>query len=486
LEVDSQDENLEQAPIVYAYMGDSRTGQIDDELNAKLEEAFHKQTSLVIVHDVAKIASEYDPIDLAYAVTRLPPYARVVLYENLPDLNAKIIFMINAGSSTRSAIFRQIDDQEIKRLIEGMPPDEAVWILDDMSDRRLKRVLDLLDPKRAKGIRELQKHDRHSAGRLMSNEFFAFELNTTIGEAAAQIRNNPGIDLTRTVFVLNSEGELIGSVPARNLIVNPDYLPIRQVMGPVLHKVTPDAHRDEVVDLVERYKIPALPVVNEHDRLLGVITYEDVVEALEDIASETIASFAGTAEDLSEHEPIIKRFFWRAPWLLVTLCGGLITSTAMAHFTDRLWFVFVPLFVPLITGMSGNVGIQCSTLLVRAMSTGELSPGTRGDAIFKELMIGSLIGVVFGALCGFVIFLLTLIGVHPFAETSQVALVAMVSCGVLGACLTATTLGSFSPFFFARFGVDPAVASGPIVTAFNDVLSTLMFFLVAKVVHAIV
>lgn len=476
---------MEPAPIVYAYMGDSKTGQIDDELNAKLEEAFHKQTSLVIVHDVAKIASEYDPIDLAYAVTRLPAYARVVLYENLPDLNAKIIFMINTGSSTRSAIFRQIDDQEIKRLIEGMPPDEAVWILDDMSDRRLKRVLDLLDPKHAQRIRELQKHDRHSAGRLMSNEFFAFDLNTTVGQASEQIRNNPGIDLTRTVFVLNSEGELIGQVPARNLIVNPDYLPIRQVMGPILHKVTPDAHRDEVVDVVERYKIPALPVVNEEDRLMGVITYEDVVEALEDIAGETIASFAGTAEDLREHEPIIKRFFWRAPWLLVTLCGGLITSTAMGHFADRIWFFFVPLFVPLITGMSGNVGIQCSTLLVRAMSTGELSPGTRGDAIVKELMIGSLTGVIFGALCGVVIFLLTLLGVHPFSDANQLALVAMVSCGVLGACMTATTLGSFSPFFFARFGVDPAVASGPIVTAFNDVLSTLMFFLVAKGVHAI-
>lgn len=485
LEEDSQ-ENLEPAPIVYAYRGESRTGQIDDELNAKLEEAFHKQTSLVIVHDVAKIASEYDPIDLAYAVTRLPPYARVVLYENLPDFPAKIIFMINTGSNTRSAIFRQVDDKEIKRLVEGMPPDDAVWILDDMSDRRLKRVLDLLDPKRAQRIRELQKHDRHSAGRLMSNEFFAFELNTTIGEVSNQIRNNPGIDLTRIIFVLNSEGALIGSVPSRNLIVNPDYLPIRQVMGPILHKVTPDAYRDEVVDLVERYKIPALPVVNEMDRLVGVINYEDVVEALEDIAGETIASFAGTAEDLREHEPIIKRFFWRAPWLLVTLCGGLVTSTAMGHFADRTWFVFVPLFVPLITGMSGNVGIQCSTLLVRAMSTGELSPGTRGDAIFKEIMIGSLTGVVFGALCGVVVLVLTLLGIHPFADTSQVALVAMVSCGVLGACLTATTLGSFSPFFFARFGVDPAVASGPIVTACNDVLSTLMFFLVAKVVHAIV
>ncbi|KAF3363090.1 Uncharacterized protein PHSC3_000275 [Chlamydiales bacterium STE3] len=464
---------------------DSHTGQIDDELNAQLLDAFHQETSQVLLHDVAKIASHYDPIDLAYAVSRLPPPSRIVVYENLPDLNAKIIFMINTGSNTRSAIFRQLDDQEIKRLIERMPPGEAVWILDDMSDRRLKRILELLDPKKSLRIRELQKHDRHSAGRLMTNEFFSFDINTTIGEVSSHIRDNPGISLTRRIFVVDKEGELIGCVPARNLIVNPPYLPLRQVMGPILQKVTPETHRDEVVDLVERYKIPALPVVDKDDKLVGVITYEDVVEALEDIADETIASIAGTAEDVSEHEPILKRLVWRAPWLLVTLCAGLVSSTAMTHFNTRTWFTFVPFFVPLITGMSGNVGIQCSTILVRGMSLGELSPGQRSRAMAKEIAIGCLIGVIFGALCAIVIFFLNLSGVHQLGD-QQYAIIAMVGCGVLGACLTATTLGTFSPFFFSRMGVDPAVASGPIVTAFNDVLSTLMFFLVARMIYSFV
>lgn len=463
---------------------DSKTGRLDDVLNEKLEQAFHKQTYQVLLHDVAKIASEHDPIDLAYAVTRLPPSARVVVYENLPDLPAKIIFMINTGSNTRAAIFRQIDDNEIKRLIEQMPPDEAVEVLDDMSDRRLKRVLELLDPKKANRIRELQKHDRHSAGRLMTNELFAFNMNTTLGEVAAQIRDNPGIELTRRVFVLNEEGELIGYVPARNIIVNPHYLPLRQVMRPILHKVTPDTSRDEVVDLVERYKIPALPVVDKDNHLLGVITYEDVVEAMEDIADETIASIAGTAEDVSEHEPILKRVLWRAPWLVVTLCAGLFTATAMAHFHDKIWFAFVPLFVPLITGMSGNVGIQCSTILVRGMSTGELSPGTKGLAIRNELTIGLLIGSFFGVACGLVVYSLNHFGFNQVTPDS-LALGATVAFGVLGACLTATVLGTLSPFFFARFRIDPAVASGPIVTAFNDVLSTLMFFLVARIVNSI-
>lgn len=465
--------------IVSGNLMDSRTSQLDDVLNEKLEEAFHKPTSQFILHDIAKIASDHDPIDLAYAVTRLPSTSRVIVYENLPDLNAKIIFMANTGSNTRSAIFAQIDDHEIKALLEGMPPDEAAWLLDDMSDRRMKRVLEILEPKKAARIRELYKHDRHSAGRLMTNEFFAFHMNTTLGEVASTIRDNPGIDLTRRIFVLNDLDELIGFVPARNLIVNPPFVPVKQVMQPILHQIRADTSRDEVVDLVERYKIPALPVVDEQDRLVGVITYESVVEALEDIADETIASIAGTAEDLSEHESIIKRFFWRAPWLIVTLCAGLVTAAALSHFRERNWFTYVALFVPLIAGMSGNVGIQCSTILVRGMSTGELSAGSRRKAVLSELTIGLVIGVVFGLICGLFVYILNVLEIH-YLGSDPLILGVIVSCGLLGACLMATLLGTLSPFFFARFRIDPAVASGPIVTAFNDVLSTLMYIIIAK------
>lgn len=479
----SEDEQEEDVIVVSGNLMDSPTSQLDDVLNEKLEDALDQPGSQIILHDVAKIAIEYDPIDLAYAVTRLPSHARVIVYENLPDLQAKIIFMTNTGSNTRSAIFPQISDEAIKDLLEHMPPDEALWLLDDMSDRRMKRVLDILEPKKAASIRELYKHDRHSAGRLMTNEFFAFNMNQTIGEVSTAIRDNPGIDLTRRIFVLNDEKELIGFVPARNLIVNPDRLPLRQVMRPVLHQTTVDASRDEVVDIVERYKIPALPVVDENDHLLGVITYESVVEALEDIADETIANIAGTAEDVSEHEAIFKRFLWRAPWLIVTLCAGLVTAGALSHFKERDWFTFVSLFVPLIAGMSGNVGIQCSTILVRGMSTGELSLGSRRDAVLGELSIGLLIGVVFGLVTGFVVFLLNHFGVYSFGS-QPIAYGLIVSCGLLGACLMATLLGTLSPFFFARFRIDPAVASGPIVTAFNDVLSTLMYILIAKGVSA--
>jgi magnesium transporter len=321
----------------------------------------------------------------------------------------------------------------------------------------------------------------HTAGRLMTNEFFAFDQSDTVGKATVFIRDNPGIELTRWIFVMGDDHQLLGYVPDRNILINDPNVTLIRLLRPVLHTVSPEASRDEVVELFERYQLPVLPVVDPEERLLGVITPEDVVEAMEDIADDTIANIGGTVEALSEDEPSWKRFFARAPWLVVTLLAGLVTASGIAFFHDEPWFLIVPLFIPLITGMSGNVGIQCSTILVRSMATGEVSSGTRKAVIFRELKLGFLIGLTFGALCGLGVYLLNHFGVHIFDEDPlQVGFI--VSSGLLGACFTATVLGTLSPFFFARLRIDPAIASGPIVTACNDVLSTYMYFLVAYLV----
>ncbi len=477
LEIEEEAKTLEAAcPSVE----ESNPAKIDDILNEKLESVFHKQTSAVMLHELAKIACEHSAIDLAYAAPRIPPHARVVLYENLLNIEDKMKFMINTDNNTRIAILREISDGEIKKLIEHTPADDAVEILEDISERRYRRVMDILETKKAQRVKEIKKNRRNTAGRLMTNEFFSFLMDVTIGEAARYIRDNPGIDLTRRIFVINPEGEILGYIPARNLIVNPQDLPLKQVMRPVLHKVVADTSREEVVEIVERYKISALPVVDDHNRLIGVITYEDVLDALEDIVDETIGSVAGTAEKISQHEPVYKRFLSRSPWLLVTLCAGLVNVGVMSTFGnyERGLLTFVFFFVPLITGMSGNIGIQCSTILVRSMALGLLTPGNRREVILKELLMGIMTGLAFGILCGVLTYLLDLTGLAQNVM-SPLTIGLIVSTGLFGACFTGTLLGVFSPFFFARIGVDPAVASGPIVTAFNDFLSMSIYFLIA-------
>lgn len=460
---------------------DSKTSHLDDELSFKLEKAFTSLSADIHSHDLTKIVSEYNPIDLAYAVSCLPSESRAILYQNLPCIASKVAFIINTDSASRWAIFRQLSDADICRLIEQMPPDEAVWVLDDIPDRRYRRILELIDAKKALKIRDIQKHRRNTAGRLMTNEFFAFLMETTVRDVSACIRNNPGIDLTRLVFVLDFKGELQGVVTDRSLIINPPEVSLKQIMNQVEHKVLPDTTRDEVVDLVERYKISALPVVDEENFLIGVITYEDVVEAIEDIADETIARMAGTTEDVGYHScHVFHRFFLRAPWLLVTLFAGLISASVMAYFQkiSPALLALLIFFIPLINGMSGNVGVQCSTILVRSMATGTLSFGRRRETIFKEMTIGLLTGVLLGGLCGAVVYLMGCLGLNIFSGSS-LQLGVTVAAGILGASLTATTLGVFTPFFFAKLGVDPALASGPIVTALNDIMSMIIFFLIA-------
>ncbi|PIS03239.1 MAG: magnesium transporter [Chlamydiae bacterium CG10_big_fil_rev_8_21_14_0_10_42_34] len=460
---------------------ESQTGRIDDLLKEKLEKAFHKQTSKVRLHDIAKIACEHSPIDLAYAASHLPPNVRPVLYENLPNRDDKVKFIVNTDSDTRLALFRQLGDIELKKLFERMPVDEAVWLVDDMPERKFRRLMDLIDSKKANRIRELKQHDRKSAGRLMTSEFFAFKMDMTIGEASNYIRDNPRIDFTKGIFILNHAHELQGFVPARNMMINPDTTPLRQVMRPVLHKVTVDATREEVIDLVERYRISSLPVVDIDNELIGVIAHEDIVEAMEDLTDETIARMAGTNEKFTSHDPIMRRFLTRAPWLLVTLAAGLLNVGVMSSFEkyEGGLLTFALFFVPLITGMSGTIGLQCSTVLVRIMAVGGLSAGNRKETITKELYSGLFTGVIFGIGCGLIIYLLDLISGGALGSTTPIAVSAIVSIGLIGGCFAGTFLGVFSPLFFMRIGVDPAISAGPVVTAFNDFLSMTIYFVIA-------
>ncbi len=459
---------------------ESKTTKLDDILKEKLDSAFHKKTSQVMLHDIAKIAIEHSAIDLAYAAIHLPLQARPILYDNLPCRDSKIKFIINTSSDTRIIIFRYMSEKEMQTLFDKMPTDEAVWVLEDMSQRRFRRVMELISAKKAQRIIDQKKHHRNSAGRLMTTEFLAFNKNKNIKEISEYIHDHPRIDFTKGIFVLNDQNELQGFVPARNMVVNEEDAVLKQVMRPILHKVNVETSREEIIDLFERYKLSALPVVDDNNRLLGVIAHEDVLEAMEDMADETFAKIAGTKEDVSMDESVIKRFVSRAPWLLVTLIAGLVNVGIMSSFAKKEGAIltFVLFFVPLITGMSGNIGIQCSTVLVRSIAIGLVSKKSRWKYIRKELITGFFTGAIFGFSCGIIVYLIDLVtntglGVNPLALGSIVGL------GLIGACFTGTFLGVFSPIFFASIGIDPAISSGPIVAAFNDVLSMTIYFIIS-------
>jgi magnesium transporter len=460
-------------------LSETKVSCLDDIIHEKFDRAYNKENSKVSLHDLSKIAIEHAPIDLAKAVCHLTHIARPILFENLPNKEAKIQFLLNTDAESRSLILRFMKDQEMKDLIEKMSADQAINVLEDLSERRFKRILELISLKKANAIKELKRHHRNSASRLMTSAFFAFHLDMTVAEASQAIRDNPHVDFSKGIFVINDANELMGYVPGRNLIINDGKIALKQLMRSVEHTVSPEASREEVVDIVERYKFSFLPVVDQEKHMLGVISYEHVLEAMEDLADETMAKIAGTTEDVACDEPVKKRVLARSPWLFVTLIAGFLNFGIMSYFTkgEGPLLTVAVFFVPLITALSGNIGIQCSTILVRGLAIGLVSSKTKMETLLKELRVGLYNGIIFGILVGLLIGFTN----HLFGTNlATIPLAITVGTGLLGACLMGTVLGAFSPIFFAKIGVDPAIASGPIITAFNDVLSMSIYFVVAR------
>lgn len=458
------------------------TIRLDEELMDRLESIFSNAGSAErSSHDLAKIASEYGAIDLAYAAVRLPLSRRIQIFKELDDPEDIAHFFMHVDSATRCILFPEMEDEEIAQMIEEMPNDEAVWVLEDLVLPRYPRVMNLLDPNKAQAITDLSKHTPNSAGRLMTNEFFAFRMDTTIGEAAAFIRDHPRIDLLRRIFVLDDEAQLQGFVPLRNLVINPPSLPLRKVMRQITHMVATEASRDEVIEIFDRYKAADLPVVDEEGRLVGVITYEDVAEAIEDQTDETLALISGTSHEVRMDDPVWKSILARSPWLVVTLIAGLINANNMVMFEIHREFI---VFVPLVIGMSGNIGIQCSTLMIRAMAMGYVTTRSAAHVVWKEIKTALMTGLGFGVFCGLSLYFLGLAG---FFESSLPIwkLAFIVSVGQIGACMFGAIIGAWSPILFHRMGFDPAISSGPITTAFNDVIANLMYFVIAAWLLAI-
>lgn len=458
----------------------SKTNSVDDLLQEKFKKAFDKKTSKVKLYQITKIASQHSAIDLAYAAFHLPLEVRPVLYENLPNRGAKQMFILNTDSETREALFEQMSDQELKKSFDTMATDDAVWVMEGMSEEQFQMVLSLLDSQKASRICELKKYPRNSAGRLMKSDLFAFTMDMTIKDASDFIRDHPSIDFSKGIFILSKTKELLGFVPARNIIINPKETLLKTVMKPILHQVFPETSREEVIDIVERYKISSLPVVDEDHCLVGVISYDDVVEAMEDSADERFAHIAGTSEKGDHHDPVLRRFLARFPWLIVTLIAGIINVGVMSSCQkyEQGLLTFTLFFVPLITGMSGNIGIQCSTVLIRSIAMGSFSLSNRKEMIVKELCSGLFTGLVFGIGCGLLTYVFDFL-THGAIGTSPSVVALIVGLGLIGACFAGTLLGVFSPLFFVKIGVDPAVSSGPIVTAFNDTFSMTIYFLIA-------
>jgi magnesium transporter len=409
-------------------------------------------------------------------------------------------FLQNTTIKNQAAIFEYFPmDLQVKmvagtgaphmaRLIEQMSHDDRVDLLRRLQPRVAEGLLRLVDQADRRDIAVLGKYPENTAGALMTTDYAWLPENITAGEALDRLRlQAPDTETIYYVYVLNDQRKLLGVVSLRSLILAPRRSLLREIMEKDMVRVKANEDRENVAKEMARFDLLAMPVVDEEGRLIGIVTYDDVIDVVVEEATEDVYRM-GAVGPLAENY-LEANFFtvWRkrVVWLAALFIAEMFTFNAMAHFDDAMKAVTVlALFVPLCISTGGNSGSQAATLITRALALGQVGIHDWFRVLRHELLMGLALGLALGVIALLRAWLLTPSHVleNPGDQppTSLWHLVFVVSQAVAAICVWGTLIGSMLPLIFKRLGVDPGVASSPFVATFVDVTGIIIYFSIAK------
>jgi len=433
--------------------------------------------------NISKLLAKTRPEDVAVSLRGLMPAEHAVVFDILfadyPDAVGEVLTEVDPA--IRLSILRDLSAQQIASLIEGMPVDDAVALVESLPKELHDQVLELVDLKDA--LDEVQAqltYEEDTAGRIMSPDFFALPAASQVSEAIAAVQDSEDLDNIFYLYVVNEDGHLVGVTSLRQLFLSRPEKRLTDVMTQSLIKVETDTDQEEVAQLASRYDLLAIPVTDETNRLVGIVTLDDIIDVVKDEANEDFYKMVGTSDDeLVYEERSFKVAGIRLPWLLVNLAGLLVTGLLLKHFealiaarlTEALLFLF---FVPVIMGMGGNIGSQTSTIAVRGLATGRIGHG-KGPVrrfVLQQVKVGLVIAVSCALVAGGVAYWLQRDPMYSLIVSSSLFLAVMV----------ASMTGAVIPLLSDRIGVDPAVAAGPLVTTLNDITGIVIYYGLALLV----
>ncbi|HJP32295.1 MAG: magnesium transporter [Candidatus Latescibacteria bacterium] len=375
-------------------------------------------------------------------------------------------------ATTVVSVAEELDDQALSGILEEMAPDDAADVLADLPDEHSERVLSLMEVEEADEVRELMEHPEDSGGGIMTSRLVAVTDNVTVAGAIDHLRTRAGdhAEEPLAVFVVDDRDRLVGSVSLHSMLLADREAQLSSVADHEPITVRADMDQEEIAEIFADYDLLALPVVDAAGILVGQVTVDDIVDVIQEEATEDNLKMAATSSAEMEDRSVIGVMRRRLPWLLFCLLGTLLSGGVLDLFSGVLAALSpLVLFVPAIMAMGGNSGIQTSTVTVRSLATGILQPEEVRRALWREFRVAALMGTFLGLVVFVVAWLWT--GGSPVAPCAGVAMFAAV---VLSAVLGATI-----PILFRTFGIDPAVASGPLITTVNDILSLCIYFGVA-------
>jgi len=411
-----------------------------------------------------------------------------IVFQDLTLINQQKLFNLLEDPEEIGILFSKLDEaafvefvpnvnfDKLVTIFDHMPSDDAAELLGLLDEELSDKILSKMRKEESDNVEQIMSYDEDTAGSLMVKDYVALEEDVKAKEVIEALQNKYlDVEMPFYIYVIDDYGNLVGVSSLRQLVVESPDRPLKEFMATDIVSVKPYTDREEVARLVSRYDYLAVPVVDDDNQMLGIVTVDDVIDILHEAATEDMLKMAGVGEEYVETQTIIKGTRIRLPWLFASCLGGVAAFFIIGGFEDTLVrFAGLAAFIPVIMGMGGNIGTQSSTIVVRGIATGRIDVRDFSHVVSKELAVGCILGVIYGLLIG-IVAKLTFI-TQPFSW----ALAGAVGLAILSSMSVAALVGSMVPLMLHRLNIDPAVATGPFVTTSIDIVSVYCYFKIAQ------
>ncbi|MDI6791784.1 MAG: magnesium transporter [bacterium] len=417
------------------------------------------------------LLKELHPADIARGVEDLEPKEQLAVFKCLSDEEAIQVFE-ELDLKEQSFLLDSISRERAGKVLDEMASDDRADFFSELSDETVTRLFKLMKREEVADVVQLLKYESDTAGGLMTTDYIALRENITVEAAVEAIRKRPKVEMIHYVYVVDEPGHLVGVASLHSLILAKEGTPLFEVMYPDPIRVKVDIDQEEVARTAANYDLLAVPVIEHDNRLVGIVTVDDIIDVVEKEATEDIYRMAGTVSEDDVHKKSIFRVVGlRLPWLFTCLIGGLISGNIIRFFEITLdETIALAFFTPVILGMGGNVGIQSSTIVVRGIALGYFERVQIFWVLSREMGTGLLLGAICGTLVGLMASLLQMGG-----EVVALAVGISMFCSLS----LATFIGTIFPLIFKRINVDPAISAGPFVTTVLDITGLIIYFTLA-------
>ena len=437
----------------------------------RLKNALKNSIELNNTEEFNLLIKEMYPIDIAdFLSTNNDTILKSFLKNTNSEFHAKILEQ--ASDKLQLRIIRLLDYSEIVVLFKQMSKDDVTDTLESLPTGIRKSILNEIKGSELTTIEELLGYSKDSAGGIMTTEFIALNYHLTIDEALEKIREiGPRTEVIELIFVLNNNQKLIGTADLRDILSSDSTQTLESITNETILTVSPETDQEKVALLVSKYDLKAIAVVSNDNKLLGIITVDDIIDVIVEEHSEDLLRMGGIGGQLKSDGSVFYFVKRRIPWLLINLCTAFLAAFTVTLFEDVIEQVVVlASSMSIVTGMGGNAGNQTLSVVIRSIALGELELKKNWKKVFKEMMIGIMQGAIVGSLAGLILYL----------KVGNPMIGIIIFLAMIGNMMVASTLGFLIPLVLKKYSFDPALGSSIFLTAATDVLGFFFFLSLAS------